>query len=745
MKLNQRSRQWLPLGMLLLGVIACGVFDNELFEEDGEIASSEPGLEIINTTDTDLCFITVSASTESDWGPNILRGTLSPGEAFLYDGYVPGENDFLAQDCGDEIVDEQYQIELGTQFIIWRIGESIEPGTGPTAAQPSAPSIVEVETVERPPVTVAGPALEVINTTPADICNIQVGASVDEFFGNNLLGTTLASGESFTVTDFPNVDYYTISITDCNSTVVDEREYIFLGQDEVTLPIGEPVEFGGGPAEPLQIDYEPVYEQDSCPFNTAGQAIDCGYLIVPENRSNPDTAYIELAIAILRNTRGVTLDDPIVHLSGGPGQSMIDLLAADPEAYTIEPFAANRDQIFIDQRGTGYSFPTLNCPEVEEVDFDFAASANPGLDASTVCRDRLVSEGVDVTAYNTAENAADINDLRIALGYEQVNLFGISYGTRLALAVMRDHPEAVRTATLDSVFPPDLNVIIEDSVSLYTAIQTAFAACQEDPDCNAAYPGLESVFLDLVTDLNSDPAVIDYEDPETGDFIEYELYGDDVVNEVTNALYSASLTMQYIPRAIYDAYQGDYETMSALVTLNTSNGFSAHRQSPGEDVSDSEGMFTTVTCHDEYAFEDYVAAEEVVLEQIPEELHTALFYGIVGNQYLECVEWGAGKALAYENDPVVSNVPTLLIVGHFDPVTPPSQARQAAETLNNAYYVEFPTMGHSVTAFSFCPTGIMADFIDNPFEQPNTSCVEREPAIVFLLPGEPIPDPLSLE
>lgn len=694
----------------------------------------QSGLEIINASNVDVCFVLIASSQAEFWGSNLIREPLEPGDAFLYDNFRVGEFDFLAEDCAEneadiEIVDEVYEVELGQEFIVWRIGESVSTAEGPTvtAVEPTP------EPVEPPEIIVSEASFQIVNISEQTVCNIRIATSASQQFGPNQVIEPLAIGGSLQPT-ITEPTYYDVEVYDCDGDLHDERRYLYLGQDDVTYFIGSSVQIDGGSAAQKAYEYQPIFEPRECMFDVPDSLLfECGVLIVPEERSLPTSPKIELAVAILRPPSGNTLPDPIVHLAGGPGQSMIDIMADDPEFFSFEAYAPNREQIFIDQRGSGYSIPTLNCPEVEDANDEDI----PYYDALEACRERLTEEGINLAAYNTAANAHDIHDVTVALGYEQVNLYGVSYGTRLALAVMRDHPQNVRSVVLDSVFPPNANVLLEDTLSAYLALARVFDACAADAACSVAYPDLEAVFLQVVTDFNANPVTIEFED-RTG-FYEQAVTGDDVVNTLVGALFSASETLAYTPRAIYGLRDSDYTAFQEL-DYYAYGGYSLRRQLfSQEDYSDSEGMFNSVTCQDEYAFEDYTAAERVVQAAMPEELHQALFYDVARGQYRECLIWGSGKALNIENQAVTSNIPTLLISGSFDPVTPPSQAKLAHETLSRAYYVEFPYQGHSVTGFSLCATDIMAAFVNNPLSQPESSCVDQEPVPRFLLPNDRIP------
>ncbi|MBO9322039.1 MAG: alpha/beta fold hydrolase, partial [Roseiflexus sp.] len=245
------------------------------------------------------------------------------------------------------------------------------------------------------------------------------------------------------------------------------------------------------------------YETAPCEFPVpAGVSVECGWLTVPENRAKPDNGReVRLHVAIFRSTRPNPPPDPIVYLEGGPG---VDALERLPLVFDIwfRPFLANRDFILYDQRGTGYSTPSLACPELTKLSFDMlpmdiraGESSRLWKEAALKCHARLVAEGIDLKQYNTLTNAADLEDLRLALGYEQWNLLGSSYGTRLALTAMREYPQGIRSVVLDSTRPLQINES-QTPADAERAFQTLFRGCAADPTCNAAYPDLERVFYD---------------------------------------------------------------------------------------------------------------------------------------------------------------------------------------------------------------------------------------------------------
>jgi pimeloyl-ACP methyl ester carboxylesterase len=191
--------------------------------------------------------------------------------------------------------------------------------------------------------------------------------------------------------------------------------------------------------------------------------IACGMLTVREDRSQPNGATIQLAVAIIPTRSPTPAPDPVVYLAGGPGSAALS--GAPRLARAWAPFLANRDLIVFDQRGTGFSRPALRCPESErssDAELGRVLSADESVRAEVAalqrCHARLVREGVHLGAYTSAASAHDLEDLRVALGYGRWNLLGISYGTRLALTAMRDTPQSIRSVILDSTYPLQVNL-----------------------------------------------------------------------------------------------------------------------------------------------------------------------------------------------------------------------------------------------------------------------------------------------
>ena len=494
-----------------------------------------------------------------------------------------------------------------------------------------------------------------------------------------LILLVVACGESFDEFDEPETYEEYEEVDDESAEPVDEVEEEAETADSSTQPIHTTAS---------------EFNEDGCPFDVPNNYdITCGILTVPENRTQSDSPTIELAVAIVAAPDGAEAP-PLVYLAGGPGGSGIDDFLADPEGWDYV-FTHNRDLILLDQRGTGYSWPTLDCPEFQEVDED----ENP----DELCYDRLVDEGIDLMAYNTQENAADVAALREALGIEVWDLLGISYGTRLALEVMRNHPQGIQAVILDSPFPPNADTPVDEVYSFTDALAELFTDCEQDDYCQENYPDLEAVFLETVARLNEDESA--------------EIYGDDLVFALSSAFSDTSL-VPLLPYVIYEVANDNYD---ALDEISEGDGTSRTRFQSDEDRSDSEGMYNSVICHDEYVLGDYERVESEVVGNIPEEIEGAMLQNTADLTQL-CQYWNPMTRV--DNTAVTSNIPTLILVGQYDVATPPRWATLTARTLSKSYLFEFPGAGHSLLSSVECAITITNDFLNEPDAEPDDNCLD---------------------
>lgn len=463
----------------------------------------------------------------------------------------------------------------------------------------------------------------------------------------------------------------------------------------------------------------PRFDTSVCPFTlptfyVQGKKADCGFVTVPERHNQPNARTIRLTVVRFRSLSSTPDPVPMIYLSGGPGGKNEGLVKYFDTAFT--GVIGARDVIVFDPRGVGMSQPALECPEAiaqQFEDYTQRLRANDRDDhlvaAALRCRDRLVGQGIDLAAYTSAQSAADVDDIRTALGYRQVDLLGISYGTRLALTVVRDFPTIVHSILLDSVVPLDLNLYQQRAGSFDRALTMLFAACAADKGCAASYPTLEADFTAVVATLNTQPVTVGVTDP-TGAGHDVLVTGDRFVGALFDWLYRPS-AMEYIPGAIEQLKGGAHTLLAQLLGSTLSATTFGHTQ----------GLQYSVVCNELVPFETPAAVMASVQGARPE-LRGAL--AGVDSIFTICAQWPHDPADPREHRAVTSDVPTLVLESGNDPVTPPAFGQRAARTLSRSVYVETPGIGHSVVANGGpCVQTIVRAFYANPIPQEFGACV----------------------
>ncbi len=301
----------------------------------------------------------------------------------------------------------------------------------------------------------------------------------------------------------------------------------------------------------------PRFESGECPFQGGEwlerERIECGYLIVPERWDVAGGRRLRIAAAVARSTSESPRPDPVVFLAGGPGGSTLASIRAVVASRPRRSLLSERDLVFFDQRGTGYSEPEF-CPNLDApITQTFFAGLPEDERRSRVrqamseCRGRMVAAGVDLGAYHSASSARDLAALRVALGYDEWNLYGVSYGTRLALVTMRDQPQGIRSVVLEAVSPP--NAPEEVLANFDRALQEVFNACAVDSECATAYPDLERRFGAMLDDLDREPLVIGTSHTEMFPSGRMVVNGAVAAIGIFNALYR-ELTIPLVPLVI---------------------------------------------------------------------------------------------------------------------------------------------------------------------------------------------------
>jgi pimeloyl-ACP methyl ester carboxylesterase len=451
-----------------------------------------------------------------------------------------------------------------------------------------------------------------------------------------------------------------------------------------------------------------------CPVKVSkGYTVECGTVTVPENHARPNGPSIRLAVAIVHSASDHATSDPVLFIAGGPGGRTLDNMSFWLEY--INPLLAKRDVIFFDQRGTGYSEPVMECPEIDPRATD-PLEVYGLVGPITACRNRLTGMGIDLSTYNSAQNAGDIAALREALGYEEWNLYGVSYGSRVALTVLRDRPQGVRSVILDAMTPVEADNLLDDPASSKAALQTSFAACRADVVCRTIYPDLEQTYTDVVNDLAVNPVTLEIVNSKTGESKTEVLDGVAFDGTVLGMLGSPEASG--IPGLVYEVRAGNYE--SIIASMETA--WELESEKPVEKSRAAIGLQLAVICNEEAPFVAPGEMEEMLATYPTDINFFAAFDEVL---YKACRAWGIGPANPLENMPVTSDVPTLILAGEYDAARSPAAVRRAAERLANSTVVEFPGAGHSVVLAGECPLAIMSSFLDNPASAPDTGCIVK--------------------
>lgn len=447
----------------------------------------------------------------------------------------------------------------------------------------------------------------------------------------------------------------------------------------------------------------------------------CGTLTVPESRVPAladDSNSIELAVAILRSTSPNPLPDPIVFLDGGPGGYTLDFATYYASMFTS--LRQERDIILFDQRGTGHSAPATQCAELSRYDYDSIQNDDPDYidlqryeDALFECVQRHRESGTNFRALTSYESATDVRDLIVALGYEQANLFGISYGTRLALTVMRDHPDVVRAAVLDSVYPPQIDSYPQVARNFERSLSLIAEACANSVTCHENYPDVTGAFIRLINQLNARPQRITYTDFYTGESYSVLLTGSRIIDATFSLLYDTNVLRQ-IPGYIYRALDGDFQPFldELFRTLYFNQTYI------------SIPMYFSVECYEEIAF-----TPPDVMTALTGKSTSIIESFAVDNDFYSrvCQRLQPASVVPAENQPVRSDIPALMLTGVYDPITPPAWAFDTAAYLSRAYVFTFPGLSHGVYSHGGCPRAITGVFLNNPQQRPDSYCLNTMP------------------
>jgi pimeloyl-ACP methyl ester carboxylesterase len=444
----------------------------------------------------------------------------------------------------------------------------------------------------------------------------------------------------------------------------------------------------------------------------------CGTLRVFENRQTRAGRTIDLSIVVLPALSSDARPDPLFFLAGGPGQGAARL--ARPLRDAFSRIQETRDIVLVDQRGTGKSNP-LECRTPTESLRAIGEPEQAGLDRLRACLQRY---DADLRLYTTPMAMDDLDDVRAFLGYDTVNLFGGSYGTRAALTYLRQHGGRVRSIVLDGVAPHDMRLPLFAARDAQRALDRLLADCAADERCAALYRDLAMRVRDLLARLDQRPARVRLVHPRTGVAEDVTVDARFVASTLFGALYSP-LAASLIPALVERAARDDFQAMLALAFVNE----------PAVDNM-SIGMQLSVLCAED--------APRVEAADVTRASAGTVFGSRLMALVSACDFWPRGEVDASYYAPVTSDVPALIFSGELDPITPPSWAEAAARTLlSRARHVVVPGAGHGASGAG-CAPRLVQEFLDRgSADGLDDGCLKglaRPP--FFLTPAGPDPAPV---
>jgi pimeloyl-ACP methyl ester carboxylesterase len=431
----------------------------------------------------------------------------------------------------------------------------------------------------------------------------------------------------------------------------------------------------------------------------------CGTFEVFENRVTRTGRKINLNVLLLPATGPNRERDALFYFAGGPGSAATE--EASGFAQMLAKVREHRDLVFVDQRGTGKSNP-LNCQLADPNNPQSYFGSFYPIEATKKCREEL-EKRADLTLYTTNIAMDDIDDIRAALGYDQITLYGGSYGTRASLVYLRRHPQHVRAAVLHGISPTNQFMPRDFPQDTERALQGVLAECAADEACHKAFPDAKNDAAYVLESLLQSPARTEIQPEGTNTTVTLTLNRNLAAEAVRYMLYNP-FSAARIPLYLNLARHGNYGPLTQAALWFRKNIV----------FSGGEGMYLSVTCA-----EDLPSVTRDEAKRLGE--NTFLGAYRYDDQSQACELWPRGTVEATYADPVKSDKPVLLITGEWDPVTPPAHGDIAAKTLSNSLHIVVPHGGHGLGGLQNinCLDGLITQFIETASDKTlDTSCIK---------------------
>ncbi len=435
----------------------------------------------------------------------------------------------------------------------------------------------------------------------------------------------------------------------------------------------------------------------------------CGILLRPLNPADPGSQLIDLNVAVVPALSLEPEADPFVPIAGGPGQASTQFYAAQASAF--EDIRRKRDIVLMDQRGTGQS-AAMNCAASDELT-GVDVSAEDILAETRGCLDSLP---YDPRFFTSSIAVQDLEALREALGYAQFNVYGISYGTRVAQHYARRYPQSVRSVVLDGVVPPQLALGPAIAGEAQRALDSIFSRCSENDACHARFPTLGEEFAALRARLREAPVEVALSHPLTGRPDSLRFGSNELAGAIRLLSYHPN-TIALIPLLIHEAANGNLAPIAAQ--------YMQSRDSLADALA--VGMHNAVVCTEDVPFIKTDSSARDALEQ------TYIGPLLLDSMRTACSIWPAGIIDDDFKEPLTTALPVLLLSGDADPITPPAYAELASVDLQNARHLVGRHQGHGMAPRG-CVPDILADFVSTAaVTDLDTDCMNRQFAMPFFL------------
>ncbi|HWM91897.1 MAG TPA: alpha/beta fold hydrolase [Thermoanaerobaculia bacterium] len=458
---------------------------------------------------------------------------------------------------------------------------------------------------------------------------------------------------------------------------------------------------------------------EPCRIERLDEEVLCGKLPVWENREARSGRKIDLHVVVLPAKSPSPVPDPLFYLSGGPGESAIELAYFFPQIFGR--LRRDRDLVFVDQRGTGKS-GMLACtlPGSEDDPQGYLREMFP-IESIRACAAEL-SKKADLRQYTNIQVLDDLDDIRAWLGYERINLYGGSYGSRAAMVYLKRHPEHVRSVVLDALVPIDLRSPSTYARTAQTALDRLFDDCAAEEACRTAFPNLRTEMKTVLERLDRAPGKATVKHPKTGQPVELTIPRTSFTTTLRSMQYSPYGGYVLIPMVIHKAFEGDY---GPIIRQALQRGGPANWT----------GGFLSITCAEDLARLDPAVAKRLAAG-------TYLGEDRVRQQKAACAAWPTARMPEDFWKPAESPVPVLVLSGWLDPVTPPEMAKETLEHLPNHAHVMIRDAAHGTDGLNDfpCTYDIITQFVESgsPIGL-DTTCVNRMKRQPFALREEPPP------